>query len=602
MDVAGLYACLDSTMSPEGLLANVTAAIAQGLQLQWVYLQITLDAEEVVSGVWPKTGLAVAANFQVHGDQIGVYSTLVDTPYATLLQEGIQAIAHVPLGSATMAQGDLWVGAAARLPSLATLAALQQPLQLARDLIVQRHQIRCAERHQYYLRELQGCIDQTQDVTSLLQQAIACFQNVSPVEGAAISLLKATHPLSQRHQAPLPQATLEMATAPAHWPHRWQIQDCDFCQAAWHQAPEVWQLTDTATPTQHWRSPLLVGEYRRWLLAPLMGGHPSPSQGRIVLGFVILGGRSPRPWHPTEQQTLALMAHQLSQTLIHRRALQQVQSLVEERTSQLKWSLEVQAKLSQTMRQQIQQLRQLNRLKDDFLSTISHELNTPLATMKLAVNMLKQPGRSPEKQRTYLDILDQELTRESKLIHDLLQLQQAEASEFALKLQRLTLGPALETLIQKARDRWSPLKQLQFQLTFLPEAIAPKLQIETDPEHFLNIISELLTNAGKYAAPQSTITLQVQPLGRSPAQIQIRICNDGLGIAPEEQAQIFEKFRRGTGATAQAIPGTGLGLALAKTIIEHLGGSITVSSEPNLDRDDYRTCFVLSFPQTLADA
>ncbi|MEB3226322.1 MAG: HAMP domain-containing sensor histidine kinase [Synechococcus sp.] len=447
------------------------------------------------------------------------------------------------------------------------------------------------------LQALQQCIDRTQDVTGLLQGAIAIFQDLFATETAAVVFLKSLHPLRQRPKE-LPAATVELVTPLASLPSHWELQHCDFCQAAWHQAPTPWASADL--DQEPGRSPLRRLKSRRLLLLPLMGGQSLANAGRTVLGFVILGGRSPQPWPPATMQTMTLMAHQLGQTIIHRQALQQIQSLVDERTSQLKWSLEVQGKLSQTMRRQIQQLRHLNRLKDDFLSTMSHELNTPLATMKLAVKMLKQPGRSLEKQRTYLDILEQEINRESKLIQDLLQLQQAEASELALKPQRLILEPALLPLIHKAQARWFPLKQLEFCLIFKPETLGAKLQLETDPEHFLNVLSELLTNAGKYATPRSTITLQVEYWGRSPGRIQIRVCNEGIGIPREEQNHIFEKFHRGQGAITQAIPGTGLGLTLVKTIVEHLEGTITVSSEPNPQRDDYHTCFILNFPQTMA--
>ncbi|WP_024545548.1 ATP-binding protein [Picosynechococcus sp. NKBG15041c] len=452
--------------------------------------------------------------------------------------------------------------------------------------------------HHQLIRNIQAAIDTTQDLAALFPRAIADLQAAFAVDEATIGLIKSTHPLRQRREQ-IATATLELQLPSEQLPCRWALQDCDFCQAAWHQAPEIWMLSPGQAQREG-RSPLSLAQYHQILLAPLMGGQRLLNQEQTVLGFIMLMGRSPGVWLPEDLSTLAIIAHQLGQTIIHRQTLRQIQALVEERTRQLQWSLEVQGKLSKKMRQQIQQLRQLNRLKDDFLSTVSHELNTPLATMKLAVKMLKQPGRSPEKQQTYLDILDEELNRESKLIHDLLQLQQAEASTFALKPQRLNLIPALNTLAEKFQARWFPLKQLQLQLSLKPTTLGANLQLETDPEHFLNAISELLTNAGKYATPNSIVQLEVQYFRRSPAHIQIRICNDGIKIEGAEQGQIFEKFQRGEAATQRAIPGTGLGLTLVKTIVEHLEGTITVSSAPNPDREDYHTCFSLVFPQAIA--
>ena len=183
-----------------------------------------------------------------------------------------------------------------------------------------------------------------------------------------------------------------------------------------------------------------------------------------------------------------------------------MQSLVDERTAQLKWSLDVQAKLGSKMRQQIQQLRQLNVLKDEFLSTMSHELNTPLATMRVAVKMLKQPGRSPEKQATYLDILEQELKRESKLVEDLLKLQHFESERFAIKPQRLVLNDVLSGLQAEFNQRWQLLKGLQLEVVYFPETVTQKLQIETDEESLTNAISELPNECRKILNPQYNST------------------------------------------------------------------------------------------------
>ena len=79
----------------------------------------------------------------------------------------------------------------------------------------------------------------------------------------------------------------------------------------------------------------------------------------------------------------------------------------------------------------------------------------------------------------------------------------------------------------------------------------------------------------------------------------MRLSNDGAGISEEEQAVIFEKFRRGSGVTDQAIPGTGLGLALVKALVEQLEGTIDVSSTPNNDGLTSQTCFEMTFPQSM---
>ncbi len=105
-----------------------------------------------------------------------------------------------------------------------------------------------------------------------------------------------------------------------------------------------------------------------------------------------------------------MVSTQLSNAIIQSQTLRQVQGLVEERTAQLQRSLEVQAKLYEKTRQQLEQLRQLNELKDEFVSTMNHELRTPLTSMSLAIRMLRQStALPPERQAKYLDILERVL-------------------------------------------------------------------------------------------------------------------------------------------------------------------------------------------------
>ena len=104
-----------------------------------------------------------------------------------------------------------------------------------------------------------------------------------------------------------------------------------------------------------------------------------------------------------------------------------------------------------------------------------------------------------------------------------------------------------------------------------------------------------MTNAGKYSDPNSTVSVKVSQ--QSGQQIVITICNGGDGISVEELPYIFEKFRRCQGMTQNAVPGTGLGLALVKNLVQHLNGTIAVSSLPTDATQSYETCFAVTLPQ-----
>lgn len=121
--------------------------------------------------------------------------------------------------------------------------------------------------------------------------------------------------------------------------------------------------------------------------------------------------------------------------------------------------------------------------------------------------------------------------------------------------------------------------------------------METDFDSLQRILQELLANAGKFSAAGNSVVLDLSETG---GKIVVTITNFGLGIAAEDLDHIFEKFRRGKGVTDRAIPGTGLGLALVKCLVQHLNGSIEVSSSPseNCENEElWLTCFTLTLPQ-----
>lgn len=598
MAVESLYRCLDPAVSAAGWVEHLAQAIAQLLQLDLVYLQLEPTTTAPIAAGWTNRTPVDWSQFKAHGEKPCVYTDIRTTPHRALAQLNLQAIAYLPIPHQQEERGWLWLASHQALPKLEHLASILPPLALALERVELQSKDQRAKGLHRLLAEIYQLIDEEDNTPKLLDRAIATTQHFFQVEQGMVALLKYDNPLHyRRDQITCPTASLTLAHAVPTLPEQWSLQDCDFCQQAWLGAPEIGHHTDIAGDP--WQSPLLIPKYRSLLLVPLMGRKSSEIYGNTVLGFLILAHHLPRIWREEERQIMKIIAHQLSTAMIHQQALRQVQSLVDERTAQLKWSLDVQAKLGAKMRQQIQQLRQLNVLKDEFLSTMSHELNTPLATMKMAVKMLKQPGRSPEKQATYLDILDKELVRESKLIKDLLKLQHFESAQFALKPQRLLLQPLLSQLQEEFDNRWHFLKGIRLNIAFIPETMSQKLQMETDEESLTNVISELLVNAGKYSAQNTIVQLEVEYLSKSPARIQMRLCNDGAGIQPEEQEHIFDKFRRGAGATDKAIPGTGLGLALVKALVEQLEGTIEVSSEPNPDQEHFHTCFILTFPQSL---
>ena len=375
------------------------------------------------------------------------------------------------------------------------------------------------------------------------------------------------------------------------------LDNSDLCQQAWKSAPKcLYFESDRSFPDLNPEDiPDSVQKSGSALfIMPLMGKKTNKSPA-VVLGLLVLQHDSSHYWSKDELDLIDWVGVQISTAVIHHQTLNQVQSIVDERTAQLKWSLDVQGKLSEKMRQHISQLQKLNQLKDDFMNSMSHELKTPLTSMKMAIEMLRQSEISPQMREKYLNILEQEWNREHNLIKDLLTLQQVESGELTYTPEELNLNQTIDDLDRSFTDRWHSEKGIKLK-THIGD---PNLKINTDADSFTHILNELLLNAAKYSDADTTIELTAQSQttlqGRN---IVIAIANSGAGITPKELPHIFDKFRRGKGVTDRAVPGTGLGLTLVKYLVEHLNGTIEVTSEPlKQDPEVFVTTFVLKLPQ-----
>jgi signal transduction histidine kinase len=341
----------------------------------------------------------------------------------------------------------------------------------------------------------------------------------------------------------------------------------------WQAACWLWQGKELAVydPQEHLADllepttpPVLAGWQVMWVAG---------SQGYVALA-------RKQKWSESDRQQLQEL-HEFIEVVLGQAELQrqadiakqsarQVQALVDERTAQLRSSQTLLSKLQDAGRRRIQQLDEANRLKDEFISTISHELRTPLTSMSLAITMLRKPGIDQTRQERYLGILEEQCAQEINLINNLLTLQKIESKQASTDRQPVILEQLLQPLTEQFASTWNS-KNLQL-IVQLP---AP-FPWETDPESVSRILQELLANAGKFAQPDTSVELQGLVAGK---QLRMRIIDRGRGIDPEEQQHIFEKFRRGAGVTKQAIGGTGLGLALVKSLVQHLQGEISVTSE-----------------------
>ena len=237
---------------------------------------------------------------------------------------------------------------------------------------------------------------------------------------------------------------------------------------------------------------------------------------------------------------------------------------------------------------QIGELTRLNRLKDDFVSTVSHELRSPLTNIQMATKMLelalKRQNLLPDDPEAplvkYLSILKQQTQREIDLVNDLLDLARLEAQGTAPTEKPVDLRVSLSSLVTPFQERAAQQKQ-----TLHVELQEPLPPVLVEENAWARIINELLTNACKYTPPGEQIW--VRALAAADV-VQVQVINTGVENPPAEHQRIFEKFYRIPQYDRWQQGGTGLGLALVKGLVEWLGGHIAVSSGAG------QTCFTVT--------
>jgi signal transduction histidine kinase len=216
---------------------------------------------------------------------------------------------------------------------------------------------------------------------------------------------------------------------------------------------------------------------------------------------------------------------------------------------------------------------QLDRLKDDFVLTASHELRSPLTSVQgfAELLMLERDSLTPKQVETVAIILDncRHLVR---LLNDLLDLARSDAGRLGLRLQPTELAPLIEDAVRLMRAQTEGASQA------LTERIEPDLPvIEAEPDRVRQILVNLITNAHEYSPVGASIEVTAHGYGGG---VEVSVTDNGPGIPAAQLEHIFERFTRGDAGLTQRVGGTGLGLAISKSLVELHGGTIEVDSTP----------------------
>ncbi len=219
----------------------------------------------------------------------------------------------------------------------------------------------------------------------------------------------------------------------------------------------------------------------------------------------------------------------------------------------------------------ITELRRLEMVRKDFVANVSHELRTPISIIKLNIeNLLDDPEIDPQMNRRFLESIDRNTIRLNNLVSDLLDLSKLESGKYQLQPKNIKLGEEVKKMIESLQD------QAQEKEITIINQIPAQLMIYADQRALEQILINLTVNAIKYTPNQGMIHMRAI---EEEHDIKVEIEDNGIGIAPEHQHRLFERFYRVDLGRSRQQGGTGLGLAIVKHLCVAMNGQVGVKSE-----------------------
>ncbi|MBV9950217.1 MAG: response regulator, partial [Myxococcales bacterium] len=214
-------------------------------------------------------------------------------------------------------------------------------------------------------------------------------------------------------------------------------------------------------------------------------------------------------------------------------------------------------------------LERADRRKDEFLAILAHELRNPLGSIMAGARLLRRPA-SPAKAEQTRGMIEREVVQLDRLVEDLLDVSRITAGRVVLRTETIDLRERVERAVETTRPAFESRRHhLRLELPFGP------VFVQGDAARLLQVFVNLLNNAAKYTHPGGHVRVA---LAAGDQQAEVRIADDGIGIAPEELPQIFRLFGRAERTEEHGASGHGIGLTLSKRLVEVHGGSIEVSS------------------------
>jgi two-component system phosphate regulon sensor histidine kinase PhoR len=378
------------------------------------------------------------------------------------------------------------------------------------------------------------------ELTPILEDAVATIGRAIGCDRVTIRLCQdgAVGPVSADWSSPDVAPLLDGAAAA---PPRWQdfmggvaAGHASFAAEDVETAPDLAALPEVLSYFRH-------EGVRGLVVCPLRVGEESLGTLAVVhLSRV-------RRWEPVDLAMIEEVATDLSRAILHSQLYERQLRLVSE-------------------------LRELDQAKTDFLSTVSHEMRTPLTSITGYVELLLdgEAGAVSEEQKRMLAIVERNTERLKGLIEDLLTLSRIESGAFKVEPVRVDMAEVIRAAAASVAPAAARKK-----LRLDTDAPAEQVTVQVDAGQVERAVLNLLNNAVKFTPEGGSVSVALHRRG---AQAEIIVADTGIGIPPEDRPEIFSRFYRASNAVDQAIPGTGLGLAIVRTIVEQHQGRLEMDS------------------------
>ena len=215
------------------------------------------------------------------------------------------------------------------------------------------------------------------------------------------------------------------------------------------------------------------------------------------------------------------------------------------------------------------ELNTMEKMRQEFVSNVSHEIQSPLTSIKGFARALQDNNLSEEKREHYLTIIETETTRLSKLSQNLLKLTLLESEEYTPERATYRLDQQLKQIVLNSEPLWAE-KEIELELDL------EKVYVIADQESMSQVWINLIHNSIKFTPSGGTITIQLKEYEKV---VEVRIRDSGIGISKEQKQHIFERFYKADSSRNRAYGGSGLGLAIVKKVLDLHQGEIKVESE-----------------------